>query len=39
MSTGWRHQVVGGQVGDLLSGRAALAFDGRGGLVLESRST
>ena len=39
MSTGWRHQVVGGQVGDLLSGRAALAFDGRGGLVLEARST
>ena len=38
MATGWRHQVVGGQVGDLLSGRAALAFDGRGGLVLESRN-
>ena len=38
MSTGWRHQVVGGQVGDLLSGRASLAFDGRGGLVLESRN-
>ena len=39
MSTGWRHQVVGGEVGDLLSGRAALAFDGRGGLILESRGT
>ena len=29
MTTGWRHQVVGGPVDDLLSGRAALAFDGR----------
>jgi len=38
MTTGWRHQVVGGPVDDLLSGRAALAFDGRGGLLLEPRS-
>ena len=38
MTTGWRHQVVGGPVDDLLSGRAALAFDGRGGLLLEARS-
>ncbi len=37
MTTGWRHQVVGGPVDDLLSGRAALAFDGRGGLLLEPR--
>ena len=37
MAEGWRHQVVGGPVDDLLAGRAALAFDGRGGLILESR--
>jgi len=37
MTAGWRHQVVGGPVDDLLSGRAALAFDGRGGLLLEPR--
>ncbi len=37
MTTGWRHQVVGGPVDDLLSGRASLAFDGRGGLLLEPR--
>jgi len=37
MTTGWRHQVVGGPVDDLLSGRAALAFDGSGGLLLEPR--
>ena len=37
MTTGWRHQVVGGPVDDLLSGRSALAFDGRGGLLLEPR--
>ncbi|MCP4850599.1 MAG: ribonuclease D [Actinomycetia bacterium] len=39
MATGWRHQVIGGPVDDLLSGRAALAFDGRGGLLLEPRGT
>ena len=38
MTIGWRHQVIGGPVDDLLSGRAALAFDGRGGLLLEPRS-
>ena len=37
MTAGWRHQVVGGPVDDLLSGRSALAFDGRGGLLLEPR--
>ena len=31
------HEVVGGPVDDLLAGRAALAFDGRGGLLLEPR--
>jgi ribonuclease D len=39
MATGWRHEVVGGPVDDLLSGRASLAFDGRGGLLLEPRGT
>ena len=37
MATGWRHEIVGGPVDDLLSGRASLAFDGRGGLLLEPR--
>ena len=37
MTEGWRHEVVGGPVDDLLAGRAALAFDGRGGLLLEPR--
>ena len=31
-------ELVGAQIGDLIAGRAALAFDGRGGLVLEERS-
>ena len=39
MTIGWRHQVIGGPVDDLLSGRASLAFDGRGGLLLEPRGT
>jgi|TARA_B100001105_G_scaffold96630_1_gene76818 ribonuclease D len=39
MTNGWRHEVVGGPVDDLLSGRASLAFDGRGGLLLEPRGT
>jgi hypothetical protein len=29
---------VGDAIKDLVSGAAALAFDGRGGLVLEARS-
>ena len=39
MATGWRHEIVGGPVDDLLSGRASLAFDGRGGLLLEPRES
>lgn len=35
---GWRAQVVGRPVTALAGGSAALAFDGRGGLVLEERS-
>ena len=37
MGIGWRHDLVGSAAGDLLAGRAALAFDGRGGLLLEDR--
>ena len=38
LASGWRAELVGAQIGDLIAGRAALAFDGRGGLVLEERS-
>ena len=37
MGSGWRHQIVGEPVKELLQGRAALAFDTDGGLVLERR--
>ena len=38
LDAGWRHEVVGKPVTELAGGSAALAFDGRGGLVLEARS-
>lgn len=38
LATGWRHELVGTPVRHLVGGHAALAFDGRGGLVLEARS-
>ena len=38
LATGWRAQLVGEPVRRLVAGQAALAFDGRGGLVLEARS-
>jgi ribonuclease D len=38
LATGWRADLIGAQIADLIAGRAALAFDGRGGLVLEERS-
>ena len=38
LATGWRHELVGTPVEHLVKGYAALAFDGRGGLVLEKRS-
>ncbi|HLH45873.1 MAG TPA: HRDC domain-containing protein, partial [Acidimicrobiales bacterium] len=38
LSTGWRADLVGRPLRRLLDGDAALAFDGRGGLVLEARS-
>lgn len=38
LATGWRAEAVGDAVRSLVSGGAALAFDGKGGLVLEERS-
>jgi ribonuclease D len=38
LDQGWRHELVGLPVAGLAEGAAALAFDGRGGLVLEERS-
>jgi len=38
LGLGWRDQLVGEPVRRLVAGRAALAFDGNGGLVLEERS-
>ncbi len=37
MCSGWRHELVGEPVDELLSGRSALAFDGKGGLLLVER--
>jgi ribonuclease D len=38
LGEGWRADLVGAQIDDLVQGRAALAFDGKAGLVLEARS-
>lgn len=38
LAHGWRAEVAGGPIRNLVEGRAALAFDGNGGLVLERRS-
>jgi ribonuclease D len=38
LAHGWRAVMVGEQVRRLAAGKAALAFDGRGNLVLEARS-
>jgi ribonuclease D len=38
LSRGWRAELVGEPVRRLAAGEASLAFDGRGGLVLEARS-
>lgn len=37
MSIGWRNEIVGESVRELLQGKATLAFDGEDGLVLERR--
>ncbi|MFM8563833.1 MAG: ribonuclease D [Acidimicrobiia bacterium] len=34
LAAGWRHDLVGSHLEDLLSGRRGLSFDGRGGLRL-----
>jgi ribonuclease D len=39
LSTGWRAELVGEPIRRLVDGEAALAFDGRGGLLLEARSS
>jgi ribonuclease D len=38
LALGWRKELIGDRVRRLVSGEAAIAFDGRGGLVLEDRS-
>jgi hypothetical protein len=38
LTSGWRHDLIGASLERLVTGRAALAFDGRGELVLEERS-
>jgi len=38
LAEGWRAEVVGEPLAALVSGEAALAFDGRGGLTVEERS-
>jgi ribonuclease D len=39
LATGWRSEVMGAPIRDLVEGRAALAFEGGGRLVLEKRTT
>jgi ribonuclease D len=38
LTSGWRAELIGEPIRRLMSGDAALAFDGRGGLALEVRS-
>ncbi len=38
LSTGWRNQLAGEPIRALMGGEAALAFDTKNGLVLETRS-
>ncbi|MGE0880577.1 MAG: ribonuclease D [Acidimicrobiia bacterium] len=37
LAHGWRAEMIGGDIADLVAGRAALAFDGNAGLLLEPR--
>lgn len=39
LSDGWRHELIGRPMEELLSGQAALAFDRKRGIVLEPRQT
>lgn len=38
LDAGWRSELVGRPISELAAGAAALAFDGKGGLLLEARS-
>jgi ribonuclease D len=38
LTSGWRHDLIGAALARLAGGEAALAFDGRGELILEERS-
>lgn len=38
LAEGWRKEVLGELLGEVLSGRVALVLDGQGGLLLEERS-
>ena len=38
LTQGWRAELVGERINRLVSGQAALAFDGNGNLVLEDRA-
>ena len=38
LSSGWRRDLIGEQLDDLLQGRAGLSFDGKGGLKMISAS-
>ncbi|MGH9170324.1 MAG: ribonuclease D [Acidimicrobiales bacterium] len=38
LAGGWRHELIGAPLAQLAAGRVALAFDGRGNLILEERS-
>lgn len=38
LDSGWRGDIIGAPISALVTGKAALAFDGNGGLALERRS-
>ncbi len=38
LAEGWRGELVGDKIRELVAGDAAIAFDGHGGLLLEERS-
>ncbi|MDA8392156.1 MAG: HRDC domain-containing protein [Actinomycetota bacterium] len=38
MATGWRAELLGRSLADVVAGRVALVLDGRGGLIVEQRS-
>jgi len=38
LATGWRSELMGGPIRDLVEGRSSLAFEGGGRLVLEPRA-